>query len=55
MEAKTKQFQYEIQSYQEECVANIVSIFQKLNQKCCFIDILEEHHKKHNYKFPIQF
>jgi len=54
MEAKTKQFQYEIQSYQEECVANIVSIFQKLNQKCCFIDILEEHHKKHNYKFPIQ-
>ena len=29
----TKQFQYEIQEYQEDCIDNIVSIFDSLHQK----------------------
>ncbi len=53
MEAKTKHFQYEIQSYQENCVANIVSIFESLSKKGNFCKVLEDHKKKHNYNFPV--
>lgn len=52
MKAKTKQFQYEIQNYQEECVANIVGIFKMLHQKRSFFEVLKEHQQKHNYNFP---
>ena len=51
---ETKQFQYEIQNYQENCVNNIISIFEKLRQKVDFVDVLTEHYKKHNYNFPVQ-
>lgn len=51
---KSKQFQYEIQSYQEDCVNNIVSLFESLRQKEKFVDVLIEHHNKFNYKFPAQ-
>ena len=51
---ETKQFQYEIQSYQEDCVTNIVSLFESLRQKVNFGDVLTEHHKKHKYNFPVQ-
>lgn len=53
MKARTKQFQYEIQNYQEECVANIVGIFKMLHQKRSFFEVLKEHQQKHNYNFPI--
>ena len=33
---ETKQFQYEIQSYQEDCVTNITSLFESLRQKVNF-------------------
>ncbi|MGB9643498.1 MAG: DEAD/DEAH box helicase family protein [Candidatus Ratteibacteria bacterium] len=54
MTTKTKQFQYEIQAYQEECVKNIVSIFEKLRQKANFVEVLTAHHKKNKYNFPVQ-
>ena len=49
-----KQFQYEIQSYQEDCVTNIVSLFESLRPKVNFSEVLAVHNKKHNYKFLVQ-
>ncbi len=54
IEPKTKQFQYEIQGYQEDCVNNIVSLFESLRQKVNFVEVLTAHHKKHKYNFPVQ-
>lgn len=51
---ETKQFQYEIQDYQEECVNNIISLFEGLRQKEKFADVLTAHHKKNKYNFPVQ-
>jgi type III restriction enzyme R protein (res) len=50
----TKQFQYEIQEYQEDCISNIVSIFDSLHQKEDFVEVLTAHKNKHKYNFPIQ-
>jgi type III restriction enzyme len=49
-----KQFQYEIQSYQEDCVTNITSLFESLRQKVNFSEVLTVHHKKNKYNFPVQ-
>lgn len=54
MKRKTKQFQYEIQQYQEDCVSNIVNIFEELNENNDFVDVLQEHNEKNNYNFPVQ-
>lgn len=54
MKRKTKQFQYEIQQYQEDCVSNIVNIFEKLNENNIFADVLKEHYKKNDYTFSVQ-
>lgn len=51
---ETKQFQYEIQVYQEDCVNNIIGLFESLRQKEIFVDILTVHHRKHKYNFPVQ-
>jgi len=51
---ETKQFQYEIQSYQEDCVTNITSLFESLRQKVNFGEVLAAHHKKNKYNFPVQ-
>jgi type III restriction enzyme len=51
---ETKQFQYEIQAYQEDCVNNILSLFESLRQKENFGDVLDAHHKKNKYNFPVQ-
>lgn len=51
---ETKQFQYEIQSYQEDCVTNITSLFERLRQKVNFTEVLAAHHKKNKYNFPVQ-
>jgi type III restriction enzyme len=51
---ETKQFQYEIQSYQEDCVTNIISLFESLSQKVNFIEALTAHHRKNKYNFPVQ-
>ncbi len=51
---ETKQFQYEIQSYQEDCVTNIVSLFESLRQKVNFGEVLTAHHKMNKYNFPVQ-
>lgn len=49
----TKQFQYEKQTFQEECVQNIVSIFGYLHQNQVFEKVMQVHHQKNNYPFPI--
>ena len=54
MKSDNKQFQYEIQDYQETCVHNIVSIFERLHWKENFVQVMTEHHNKHTYNFPIQ-
>lgn len=51
---ETKQFQYEIQAYQEDCVNNIISLFENLRQKANFGDVLTAHHRKNKYNFPVQ-
>lgn len=50
---ETKQFQYEVQKYQEDCVNNIISLFESLRQKAKFGDVLTAHHKKNKYNFPV--
>ena len=54
IKTETKQFQYEIQAYQEDCVNNIISLFERLRQKVNFGAVLKEHHKKNKYNFPVQ-
>lgn len=54
LKTEEKQFQYEIQDYQENCVANILEVFQSLNQKEKFEDVMSIHQKTHNYNFPVQ-
>ena len=49
-----KQFQYEIQGYQEDCVNNIINLFENLSQKSSFIEIFEAHHRINKYNFPVQ-
>ena len=49
-----KQFQYEIQAYQEDCVGNIIGLFESLRQKENFVDVLSAHHKVNKYNFPVQ-
>jgi type III restriction enzyme len=51
---ETKQFQYEIQAYQEDCVNNITSLFESLRQKANFGDVMTAHHQKNKYNFPVQ-
>jgi type III restriction enzyme len=50
---EVKQFQYEVQGYQEDCVNNIVGLFGDLLKKGKFEDVLNEHQKKHRYNFPV--
>ncbi|TXK71782.1 DEAD/DEAH box helicase family protein [Mesonia sp. HuA40] len=56
MTSKTdkKQFQYEIQQYQEDCVNNIVSLFTELQQTSDFASVLNKHHQENKYNFPVQ-
>ncbi len=51
---KQKHFQYEVQPYQENCVANIVSIFDDLRQGESFRTILQRHSQSNQYKFPVR-
>ncbi len=54
MKINLKQFQYEIQAYQEDCVNNIISLFESLRQKANFGEVLTAHHKKNKYNFLVQ-
>ena len=51
---ETKQFQYEIQAYQEDCVNNIINLFESLRQKANFGEVLTAHLKKNKYNFQVQ-
>jgi type III restriction enzyme len=47
-----KQFQYEIQNHQEDCVNNIIQIFDALNQGESLGNALSINQKKSKYPFP---
>ena len=49
----TKQFQYEIQQHQEDCVNNIIQIFDKINQGELLSETLSAHHQKNKYPFSV--
>lgn len=49
-----KEFQYEIQPYQEDCISNIIGIFDALHQNQPFCEVMAEHHKIHGYHFLVQ-
>ncbi|WP_172913944.1 DEAD/DEAH box helicase family protein [Capnocytophaga canis] len=51
---KLKQFQYETQSYQEDCIRNIVQIFENLHEQDSFEKTLTEHKNKNQYSFSVQ-
>ena len=53
-DSQVKQFQYEVQGYQEDCVNNIINLFESLRQNINFSEVLKEHHKKNKYNFPVQ-
>jgi len=48
-----KQFQYEVQTYQENCVNNIISLFEKIREGESFEEVLKKHHQN-KPDFPIQ-
>jgi len=48
-----KQFQYEIQPYQEDCIQNILGIFNALEQNQPFSDVITEHHSNQNGNYPV--
>lgn len=49
----TKQFQYEKQSFQEDCIQNIISIFGALHQNQTFAKVMQTHHHQSRYPFPV--
>jgi len=49
-----KQFQYEVQPYQEDCIGSIIGVFDALQQNQQFCDVMTEHYTPRNYHFPIQ-
>ena len=48
-----RQFQYEVQPYQEDCIGNILAIFDSLHQGIPFCQALTKHKGQHNYPFPV--
>ena len=54
IKTENKQFQYEVQVFQEDCVSNITSLFEKLRQHEKFAEVLKAHHNNNRYKFPIK-
>jgi type III restriction enzyme len=49
-----KQFQYEIQQHQEECVDNLITIFEKIHQNQPFDNVISQHQNQQKYKFPLK-
>ncbi|MRM83265.1 DEAD/DEAH box helicase family protein [Riemerella anatipestifer] len=54
MRAEVKQFQYEVQAYQEDCVGNIISLFENFRDGVPFTKALQTHQETHLYNFPVQ-
>jgi type III restriction enzyme len=51
---ENQQFQYEVQSYQEDCINNITSLFEKIRQTETFGEVLAAHQHENWYNFPVQ-
>ncbi|HLW15352.1 MAG TPA: DEAD/DEAH box helicase family protein [Flavobacteriaceae bacterium] len=49
----TRQFEYEKQTFQEECVQSILRIFGGLHQNQAFEKVMRTHHQENNYPFPV--
>jgi type III restriction enzyme len=54
LKTPNKQFQYEIQQHQEECVDNLITIFEKIHQNQPFDNVISQHQNSQKYKFPIK-
>jgi type III restriction enzyme len=52
--SKSKQFHYDIQPHQEDCVQSIIQVFEQLQQRQPFAQVLNAHHAQHRYSFPIK-
>lgn len=44
-----KEFQYEKQSYQEDCINHVIRIFDGINQNQNFNEVIQEHLAEYNY------
>ena len=51
---ENKQFQYEVQDYQETCINNIVNVFENLSMGASFLEVMMEHKNENRYNFPVQ-
>ena len=47
LNSRRKEFQYEIQPYQEDCIGNIVEIFRQIKENTPFDDIITSHASRH--------
>jgi type III restriction enzyme len=54
MTLKAKQFKYEVQSFQEDCIRNITSLFEKFHQNETFSNVITEHQNINKYNFRVQ-
>jgi len=51
---QVKKFQYEIQQHQEECVDNVITIFEKIHQNQPFDNVISQHQNQQKHAFPIK-
>jgi type III restriction enzyme len=47
----TKQFQYDTQQHQEDCIGSIVAIFEQIAQNVPFADVMRQHMAAKDYPF----
>jgi len=54
MNTQNKSFHYELQDYQENCINNIMNIFDGITQQEKFKKIMSNHYDANQYNFPIE-
>ena len=54
MNSAIKNFQFETQQYQEDCVKSIITLFDQIEQNGSFQQAINEHYQLKQYAFPIQ-
>ena len=54
MNTQNTSFHYELQEYQENCINNIMNIFDGITQQEKFKKIMSNHYDANQYNFPIE-
>lgn len=54
MKKQKQGFHYELQDYQENCINSIINLFDSINQKENFKEIMSNHYDSNQYNFPIE-